>query len=385
MNDKVHTWGQFGRTNVGNRSGDLAPLLWSRIIRRDGRIFFVFRNRLPPSAGLWFGADTRGATRHGGGNSARRAGRSRFGRTSPQLGLPGFSFSLRPTTNTTSNASCVLVDLHGFLARGLRLVIFGVPFLYATRALTLSGAFAWNGEREWWSNWRRGGEPGSSVVAVSPETRDQLIVLWRRICSPSCSLDISLRSVQQVRKTGLDSKKCEFDLPCVCLRNTSRLEDPGHRPPQRSSHNIATVSHTRIHPPLRAPSSHPSQRVRRTCFRRHAQRYSSDRRSRPQHTPCGIAHNGALEVGVNPHRNPRQPRASREASDVPKWLMWTGWPPPGVWRGYTGGGSWRGRKRLGGRVFGIVALDWIEILNRSVRLVERESSAEATSGGISCL
>ena len=37
--------------------------------------------------------------------------------------------------------------------------------------------------------------------------------------------------------------------------------------------------------------------------------------------------------------------------------------------------------RLGGRAFGIVVLGWFEILNRSVRLVEKGSSARATSDG----
>ena len=60
-----------------------------------------------------------------------------------------------------------------------------------------------------------------------------------------------------------------------------------------------------------------------------------------------------------------------------------GWWPPGVWRGCTDEGFWQGWKRSGGRAVGVVVLDHTGILNRSVRLVERENSAEATSGGIS--
>lgn len=65
--------------------------------------------------------------------------------------------------------------------------------------------------------------------------------------------------------------------------------------------------------------------------------------------------------------------------------MSTGSSPPEVLRGSIVGGFWRGLRRLGDRAFGVVVLDWIEILNRNLRLVEKESSEEATSGGISCL
>jgi hypothetical protein len=46
----------------------------------------------------------------------------------------------------------------------------------------------------------------------------------------------------------------ELELPCVCLRNTTRLEDLGRHLPRRSSHNIATRFRTRTHPLLHAPS-----------------------------------------------------------------------------------------------------------------------------------
>ena len=72
-------------------------------------------------------------------------------------------------------------------------VVFGVTFLYATGTLTLNGAFARSGEWGWGRRFERGrSESGSDVVAVLPETRDQLIVLWRRIRSPSRSFDVGL-------------------------------------------------------------------------------------------------------------------------------------------------------------------------------------------------
>ena len=90
-------------------------------------------------------------------------------------------------------------------------------------------------------------------------------------------------------------------------------------------------------------------------------------------------------MGADPRRNPRQPRVSHETSDVPEWTMSIGWSLLGVWRGYIGRGFWGGRRRLGGRASEVAVLDCTGILNRSVRQVETESSAEATSGGISCL
>ena len=65
--------------------------------------------------------------------------------------------------------------------------------------------------------------------------------------------------------------------------------------------------------------------------------------------------------------------------------MSIGWSLLGVWREYIGGEFLGGRRRLGGRVFEVAVLDRTGILNRSVRQVETKSSAEATSGGISCL
>ena len=262
-------------------------------------------------------------------------------------------------------------------------VIFGL-FLYAMGTLVLNCTFARGGEWGWWWFNRGRSEFGSDVVAVLPKTGDQFIILWRRIRPPPRSFDIGLEMNKDSVKLDRIRKRA-VDLPCVCLRSTSRLEDLDYRPPQRSSHNIATKSHTRIRPPHHAPSSHPSQHVQLSYFRRHAQRYNSDRHSRFRHTPCGIARNEALEVDANPQRNPRQPRVSHETSDVPKWTMSTGWSPTGVWRGCIGGGFWRVRKRLGGRVFGIVALDWIGILNRNVRLVEIENSVVVTLDGRSCL
>ena len=77
-------------------------------------------------------------------------------------------------------------------------MIFGIAFLYAARTLVLSYAFAERRDRGWGFNWRRRrDEAGSDIVAVLPETRDQLIILRRGIRSPPCPFDISLETNEE--------------------------------------------------------------------------------------------------------------------------------------------------------------------------------------------
>lgn len=67
----------------------------------------------------------------------------------------------------------------------------GFFFLYATSALVLGWGSTGDGNRGWGFNRGRRAESGSDIVAVLSETRNQLIILWCRIRSPSCSFDIS--------------------------------------------------------------------------------------------------------------------------------------------------------------------------------------------------
>ena len=189
--------GHFGEVQVRNRSGNLTPLLRRRIIRRDGRFFFVLCERFPPSTGFRFSTDTGGPTSRGGGDFARGSQLSGIGGVCPKSCLPSFRFALRPATNTASSAGCILIDLHGLLVGALRLVIFDIAFLYAARALALKRASARSGGQGRGFCWRRRGETGPDIIAVLPETRDQLIILGRGIGSPSCPFDISLESNEE--------------------------------------------------------------------------------------------------------------------------------------------------------------------------------------------
>jgi hypothetical protein len=122
----VHTQGHFGEVQVRNRSDNLTPLLRGCIIRCDGRILFVLRERLPPSTGFRFSADTGGPTGcdvealledRGFLESVERVLSSVFP-------VSALRFD-RPRTLPV-DAGCVLVDLHGLLVGGLRLVIFAI-------------------------------------------------------------------------------------------------------------------------------------------------------------------------------------------------------------------------------------------------------------------
>ena len=149
-------------------------------------------------------------------------------------------------------------------------------------------------------NWGGRSMFGPDVVAVLFGTRNKLIIPRPWICSPPCSLDVSLAKCTQELEP---IQKHEFDSPCVCLHSTSHLEVPGHHLPRQSYHSIATKSCTQIHPSFRTPSSRPCRHIQQKYCCHHAGQYSSYRRSRSRSILRGIARNGISEADVNLQRN----------------------------------------------------------------------------------